>query len=130
LRISRSLTERIRESVQKEPDGIAARQENCWSIWTGGESRAKAGGGAGIGCETVTSEDNPHGPRGSSFQGSDISLLKPRPFWRAAQWKFLGRHRRLAAENPLPERALNFRHKCAPLVGQKLDGAGLILEQF
>ena len=42
----------------------------------------------------------------------------------------LGRHGRLAAENPLPERALSFRDQRAPLVRQKLDGAGLILEQF
>ena len=42
----------------------------------------------------------------------------------------LGHDFRLAAENPLPECALNFRHQRAPLVGQKLDGAGLILEQF
>ena len=58
------------------------------------------------------------------------NLLKPRPFWRAAQSKPLRRHRRLAAENPLPERALNFGGMLCPFVGQKLDGAGLILEQF
>ena len=34
------------------------------------------------------------------------------------------------AENPLPERALNLDGLLCPLVGQKLYGAGLILEQF
>ena len=41
-----------------------------------------------------------------------------------------GRDSGLTAEKPLPERALNFGGEFRPFVGQKLDGAGLILNQF
>ena len=42
----------------------------------------------------------------------------------------LGCGDRLTAEKPLPERALNFGGEFRPFVGQKFDGAGLILNQF
>ena len=58
---------------------------------------------------------------------------KPRKtgtFWRAPRFFSLGRGRRLAAKNPLPERTVSLGRLFAPLVGQQFYRAGLVLEQF